>query len=80
MAQRTRYLKEDPKGVNEMCQIMEEMRKESLKEGMKEGIKQGAVNSAKRMIEAGKYALEEIVNISGLSLEEVEKLQMHISV
>ena len=76
MAERTRYLKEDPEGVKEMCQIMEEMRTESLNKG----IRQGAVNSAKRMIEAGKYALEEIVNISGLSLEEVEKLQMHLNV
>lgn len=76
MAERTRYLEEGPEGVKEMCQIMEEMRTESLKKG----IKQGAVNSAKRMIEAGKYGLEEIVNISGLSLEEVEKLQMHLNV
>lgn len=71
MAERTRYLKEDPKGVDEMCRIMEEMRNESLKEGIKEG----AISSAKRMIEAGKYALEEIVNISGLSLEEVKQLK-----
>ena len=28
-----------------------------------------------RMLEAGKYVLEEIANISGLSLEEVEKLK-----
>ena len=27
MAERTRYLKEDPKGVSEMCRIMEDMRK-----------------------------------------------------
>ena len=76
MAERTRYLKEDPKGVNEMCRIMEEMRNESLKEGIKEG----AINSAKRMVEAGKYALEEIVSISGLSLEEVEKLRANANV
>lgn len=31
MADRTRYLKENPKGVNEMCRIMEDMRNESLK-------------------------------------------------
>ena len=32
------------------------------------------------MIAAGKYALEEIVNISGLSREEVEKLQRNENV
>ena len=63
MANRTRYLKENPKGVSEMCKIMEDMRSESLKE------------VALRMLSAGKYALEEIANISGLSLEEVKKLK-----
>jgi hypothetical protein len=63
MANRTRYLKENPKGVSEMCKIMEDMRSESLKE------------VALRMLSAGKYALEEIANISGLSLDEVKKLK-----
>lgn len=45
MANRTRYLKENPKEV------------------------------ALRMLAAGKYALEEIANISGLSLDEVKKLK-----
>ncbi len=63
MVNRTRYLKENPKGVNEMCKIMEDMRSESLKE------------VALRMLVAGKYALEEIANISGLSLDEVKKLK-----
>ena len=63
MADRMRYLKEDPKGVSEMCRIMEDMRKESLRE------------VALRMLAAGKYALEEIANISGLSLDEVKKLK-----
>ncbi len=63
MANRTRYLKENPKGVGEMCKIMEDMRIESLKE------------VALRMLAAGKYALEEIASISGLSLDEVKKLK-----
>ena len=54
-----------------MCKIMEDMRNESLKEGIKEG----AISTAKRMITVGKYALEEIVNISGLTVDEVQKLQ-----
>ena len=75
MADRTRYLKENPKGVSEMCRIMEDMRNESLKEGIKEGIKEGMKEAALRMLAARKYALEEIANISGLSLEEVNKLK-----
>ena len=50
-----------------MCRAMEDMGNQTLKEGMKE--------VALRMLAAGKYALEEIVNISGLSLEEVKQLK-----
>lgn len=46
-----------------MCKIMEDMRNESLKE------------NALRMIAAERYDLDEIANISGLSLDEVRKLQ-----
>ncbi|MDE7266957.1 MAG: hypothetical protein K2N89_05780, partial [Lachnospiraceae bacterium] len=71
MADRTRYLKENPKGVNEMCQIMEDMRNKSLKEGIQEEKKMTVF----RMLGAGKYMLEEIANISGLSLDEVKRLK-----
>lgn len=71
MAARTRYLKENPKGVSEMCRIMEDMRNESLKEGMQEEKKMTVL----RMLKAGKYVLEEIASISGLSLDEVKKLK-----
>ena len=54
-----------------MCKVMEDMRNESLKEGMKEEKK----STVLRMLEAGRYALEEIASISGLSLDEVKKLQ-----
>ncbi len=75
LADRTRYLKENPKGVSEMCRIMEDMRNESLKEGLQKGIKEGMKEAALRMLDAGKYALEEIADISGLSLEEVSQLK-----
>ncbi|MDO5423170.1 MAG: hypothetical protein Q4F41_05535 [Eubacteriales bacterium] len=45
-----------------MCKAMEDMRKESLRE------------VAERMLKAGKYALDEISAISGLSLDEVKAL------
>ena len=54
---------ESKEGIAVMCKVMEDMRKDSLKE------------VALRMLAAGKYALEEIANISGLSLEEVKKLK-----
>lgn len=63
IADRTRYLKENPKGVNEMCKVIEDMRNESLRE------------VAIRMLDAKKYELDEIATISGLSIDEVKKLQ-----
>ena len=31
LAEKTRYLKENPKGVNEMCKVMEDLRNEGVK-------------------------------------------------
>lgn len=44
----------------------------------KETLKESAVNTVRRVIAAGKYALEEIVNISGLSSSDEERqIKMH---
>ena len=67
LADRVRFFKESKEGIEIMCRAMEDMRNQTLKEGMKE--------VALRMLAAGKYALEEIVNISGLSLDEVKQLK-----
>ena len=75
LADRVRFFKESKEGIAVMCRVMEDMRKQALQEGRKEGRKEGMIGSAKRMLAAGKYALEEISNISGLSLDEVKKLQ-----
>ena len=72
LADRVRFFKESKEGIEIMCRAMEDMRNQTLKEGMKE--------VALRMLAAGKYAIEEIVNISGLSLEEVKQLKADRSV
>ena len=71
LASRVKFFKESKEGIEIMCKAMEDMRNESLQEGIREGMKA----TARRMLAAGKYALEEIVNISGLSLEEVKQLK-----
>lgn len=53
-----------------MCKAIEDMRSESLQEGLKEGMKATTL----RMLKAGKYTLNEIAAISGLSLYEVKKM------
>lgn len=71
LADRVKFFKESKEGIAIMCRAMEEMRNQALKEGVKEGVKEVAL----RMLEAGKYDLEEISVIAGLSLEEVEELK-----
>lgn len=39
IAEKTRYLKEDPKGVNFVCKLMEDMRNESFNKGVEVAIK-----------------------------------------
>lgn len=53
-----------------MCKAMEDMRMESLQEGRKESMKEVAL----RMLADGALSLEKIAEYSGLSLEEVKKL------
>ena len=62
LADRTRYFKENEKGVAAMCKIMEELIDNEKKE------------IALRMLEDGKLPKEEIAKYFGLTLEQVEEL------
>ena len=67
MAERTRYLKEDPKGVSEMCQAMEEMKQQAAREN--------TLAVTKRMLADGILTLEKIAEYVGLPLDEVKEMQ-----
>ena len=41
LADRAKYFKESPKGVAEMCELLEEMREEALAKGLEQGLEQG---------------------------------------
>ncbi len=71
MAERTRYLKENPKGVSEMCKAMEDMRNEVAKRVDLEAKKKIACN----LLKIGKLTLDEIAGCSELPVEEVRILQ-----
>lgn len=76
LAERTRYLKENPKGVSEMCKVMEDLRDESYAEGRAEGHAEGreeqAQMTAKNLYEQG-LTIEQIARAIGFSMETVEK-------
>ena len=58
--------KENPEGVNEMCKVIEEMRKEEREEGIKKGMR----NVALRMLAAGKYAVNASLKMSVFAEKE----------
>lgn len=57
-----------------MSKILEDMKEESFQKGFQESVLETRNFVALRMLQAGKYPLEEISDISGLSLDEVKKL------
>lgn len=67
LADRTRYFKENEKGVATMCKIVEDLISEEKKE------------IALKMLKDGKLAKEEIANYFGLTLDEVETLAKEIT-
>ena len=68
MAERTRYLKENPKGVSEMCKVMEDLRDESYAEGREEQAKM----TAKNLYEQN-FSIEQIAKAIGFDISTVEK-------
>ena len=66
-AERTKYLKENPRGVSEMCKVIEDMRKEERKETL--------VEIARKLVFDGTLSPEKIAEFVGLPLDEVKSLQ-----
>ena len=66
LADRVRLFKETKKGVDYMCDILDEMKNEAKLENK--------IETAQKMIKAGKLSLEEIAEYSGLSLDKVREL------
>ncbi len=79
LAERVRFFKESKEGVAIMCKVIEEMRLQERLEGHAEGRAEGLQEVAANMLRAGKYALEEIAALSGLSLDDVNALRAKLS-
>lgn len=58
----------------DMSRLIEKMRDESLREGVLRGAHAKAIESAKRLLAAGKLSYQEIADAMGLSVEEVKAL------
>lgn len=69
LAERARYFKEDEKGVAAMCKVMEDMRNETEE--------RTRIEVANRWIKLGKLSIEDIADVSQLSIEKVRELAGH---
>lgn len=65
MAERTRYLKENPKGVQEMCKVMEDMRNET--------IDRVVLQTIKNLMETMKWSAEQAM--AAMKISEADKLK-----
>ena len=72
LAEKTRYLKENPKGVSEMCKVMEDLRDESYAEGHAEGREEQAKMTAKNLYEQN-FSIEQIAKAIGFDISTVKK-------
>ena len=66
LAEKTRYYKEEPKGVSEMCKIFEEMVVETRAED--------AYRFALNLLNLNELSYEKISAVTGLTIEEVKEI------
>ena len=74
LADRTRYFKEDEKGVSSMCRISEEWYEEGREDGREEGREEAKSQNARSLLKLGKLSHEEIAAAIGLPVEKVREL------
>ena len=67
LADRTRYFKEDEKGVAEMCELMEDL--------VDSGKKDDREEKALRMLNSGRISIEEIAEFTKMTVDEVKMLE-----
>ena len=78
LADRVRYFKEDVKGVENMCGVLEEMRMEVAREAAIEAVKEERVETAQRLLKLGKLSYEEIAEMAKLPINEVKALEERV--
>ena len=87
LAERTRYFKETKEGEPVMNKLLEkytaQVESKAKQEGKSEGVaigkSEGIESVVVAMLKAGKYAIEEIASLSGLSVDEVKALQAELT-
>ena len=82
LAERSRYFKENPKGVSEMCKAMEDMRNEALERGLAEGFAKGRFNnmieSVRNLKEKLGFSDQQARDILNISNEDWEQIAVKV--
>ena len=73
LADKVRFYKQDEKGVQDMCKIVEEYVDQRAAEALKEGIQQGIQKAAKLLLADRKYTTEEIAKLLNVPVEAFVK-------
>ncbi len=72
LADRTRFFKEEKEGIESMSKVMEDMCQEAMEKGMEKATR----DIVRNMIRIGKLTLSSIAEMTGLTLEEVERIKL----
>ena len=78
LAEKTRYLKESPEGVSEMCKAIEDMRAEAAAEAAALAKKESQLGIAMQLLAMGVLTEEQIAQATGLTPEEVQELAKEV--
>ena len=74
LAERVRYFKETQGGNDSMCKIWEDVRNEGIEQGIEKGAKTKALETAQLLLKKGKLTVDEIAEVTGLTVEQVKEL------
>ena len=74
LADRARFFKESKEGIAVMCKVLDDMRRQCYQEGMAEGKTKNRKETALNLLKLGTISLDDISFATGLSLDEVKKL------
>ena len=69
LAEKTRFFKQDPRGVNYMCKIMEDMRNEAAEFSREETI----INNVKSLMESVKWTAQQAMDALKIPVDEQSK-------
>lgn len=74
LASMVQYYKEDPEGVNKMCEVMDRIAERRAAEAAAVAAYKKAIDTALSLINIGKLTLEEVAMATELPLEKVKEL------